>query len=109
MKAKTGALKTSMCTTHHTTACVEALEWVHSGKTEVCAIILGHQRRPGGLEPSGLGSWAQRQEGLIRACPVVVILVVPPLRRQVFLFLCSFSFSASSLLERIPAERLPCP
>ena len=31
-----------------------------------------------GLEPSALGPWAQRQDGLTRACPVVVILVLPP-------------------------------
>ena len=57
------------------------------------------QRCPGGLEPSALGPWTQGQDGLTRACPVVVILVVPPLRRQAFLF-CIILQPARSLCLR---------
>ena len=46
------------------------------------------------LESSALGPWAQGQDGLTRACPVVVILVVPPLCRQAFFF--HFHFHISS-------------
>ena len=35
---------------------------------------------------SGPMAMAQGQDGLTRACPVVVILVVPPLRQQAFPF-----------------------
>ena len=55
---------------------------MHAAKSTTITLF---QQCPGGLEHSALGQWAQRKDGLMRACPVVVILVVPPLRRQAFL------------------------
>ena len=49
--------------------------------------------KPRGLECTALSSWAQSLDGLTRACPVVVIRVMPPSRQQAFLFHFSFSFS----------------
>ena len=55
---------------------------------------------PGGLEPSAPGLWAQGQDGLTRACPVVVTHVVPPLRRSSFLFHVSSSQLAGDVEDR---------
>ena len=50
------------------------------------------------VEYTALSPWAQSQDGLTRACPVVVMHVVPPLRRHAFLFHFIFSFTFLSTM-----------
>ena len=57
---------------------------------------------PRDLEFSALGPWAQGQDGLTRACPVVVILVMPPSHRQAFLFYFHFQYHAAFASTALP-------